>query len=528
MELRAKLEERPAIRFSGVNKRYRMGGDFNDKIAESLGLSRLFRRKPRQRTEFDALHEITFEVPRGRRYGLIGRNGAGKTTLLKLISGNFAPTSGVVEVHGSVQALMTMGHGFHPDYSGRDNIAASLQYNGLNRTEFREAVDEIIDFCELGSFIDQPFKTYSTGMQARLMFATATAVKPDILIVDEVLGAGDAYFVAKSRLRVDKLVNSGCTLLLVSHSMSQILELCERVMWLDNGRIRQMDDAFKVVKAYEEWMHGSIERLDQVIAKRTTVVVPADRDGAIEDATADEVTSDNRRLADDIVANEESAGAVVVRPSTRPRPILLQLPTFQPHAAPAEIPEVGDEASRNMVQQAPGGISRWGGESGLRIVGVTISGPQGPTDRLVSLQPARFSIFLKAETDGPFRCTYGIAIHDLKGRAHTRIWSPPDRFDARRGDGRRVEMVLNPNQLGPGTYTLGISILEETELELVNSAKRFDLLSRSFLLHVELADSLTGISADFFHSAEWHMRACVLGPDVESDEVALSQATATA
>lgn len=507
MDVHAMFGEQAAIRFVGVHKRYRMGGELNEKIMDSLGISRLLGRKARPRPEFDALHDISFEVPRGRRYGLIGRNGAGKTTLLKLILGNFAPSAGLVEVHGSVQALMTMGHGFHPDYSGRDNIAASLQYNGLSRSEFREAIDEIIDFCELGSFIEQPFKTYSSGMQARLMFATATAVKPDILIVDEVLGAGDAYFIAKSRLRVDRLVNSGCTLLLVSHSMGQILELCEHVVWLDEGRVRQMGGAFEVVKAYEEWMHGSIERLDEVITKRTILPSSAEAETAADQARTDEVTNANGHFARDVGTNSESGGSAVMHGS---RPILFQLPAFQPHAISANLPEIGDEASRDMANQAPGGISRWAGEPGLHIAGVTISGPQGPTDRLVSLQPARFSIFLEAEIDGHFRCTYGVAIHDLKGRALTRIWSPPDRFTALRGDGRRVEVVLNPNQLGPGSYTLGICILKESELELVDYATRYDLISRSFLVNIEIPESLNPLSADFIHSAEWQMRPCVL------------------
>jgi lipopolysaccharide transport system ATP-binding protein len=502
------LAGKPAIRLADVSKRYRMSGDLREKVLDALGLSRLLRAgKDRRPTEFEALRDVSFEVPRGRRYGLIGRNGAGKTTLLKLISGNFAPTAGRIEVNGSVQALMTLGQGFHPDYSGRDNISSSLQYNGLSRAQFRTAIDDIIEFCELGQFIDQPFKTYSSGMQARLMFATATAIRPDILIVDEVLGAGDAYFVAKSRRRVDTLVGAGCTLLLVSHSMGQVLELCDQVIWLDSGRIRQMGDAFPVVKAYEEWISNSIDHLDPIVAGQKSGA-----HGPQTGAASHEVEQAEKHLQAEAKA-VASTPAMVAPSANHPN---LQVPAFLPHAAPTDLALVDDESSRSMAELAPGGISRWPGKPGLRIVGVTIAGPQGPTDRLMALQPAAFSIFLEAGVGGPFRCRYGIIIHDLTGRTRTRIWSPADRFVAAKGDGRRIDIILNPNQLGPGTYTLGISILGETELELVNSAPRYDLLGRSFLFHVDLADSLSVISAEFFHSAEWRMRGCSLAPDSDT------------
>src|SRR5262249_721919 len=161
-----------------------------------------------------------------------------------------------IEINGDVQALMNIGIGFHPDHTGRENVEASLQYNGLAKNEYREALDGIIEFCELGEFFDQPFKPYSLGSQSRLMFPAATAIRPDILIIDEVLGAGDAYFVAKSKLRVERMVRSGCTMLLVSHSMQQVLELCDEAIWLHEGEIRMQAEAFLVVKAYEEYLHG--------------------------------------------------------------------------------------------------------------------------------------------------------------------------------------------------------------------------------------------------------------------------------
>ena len=248
-------DNKPAIVFRHVTKRYRLGGGPKEQLLEAIGLRR---KSADSLREFVALDDVSFELGRGQRLGLIGRNGAGKTTLLKLISGNYRPSSGEIEVNGSVQALMTMGQGFHPDYSGRDNIKASLHYNGLSSKDVREAFEDVVDFCELGPFLDEPFKTYSSGMQSRLMFATATAIKPDVLIIDEVLGAGDAYFLAKSKQRIERIVGGGCTLLLVSHAMGQVLELCESAIWMEGGRIRETGSAFAVVKSYEEAMYGAI------------------------------------------------------------------------------------------------------------------------------------------------------------------------------------------------------------------------------------------------------------------------------
>ena len=166
------MSKNNAIRLVNVGKTYKLHGSQRDQLIDVLGLRR-FGLKPRiEPKEFVALDQINLEVHRGQRIGIVGRNGAGKTTLLKLLCGNFAPTNGNVEVNGEVQALMNVGLGFHPEYTGRENVEASLQYNGLDTSEYEAAMDSIIDFCELGEFFDQPFKTYSLGMQARLMFAS--------------------------------------------------------------------------------------------------------------------------------------------------------------------------------------------------------------------------------------------------------------------------------------------------------------------------------------------------------------------
>jgi lipopolysaccharide transport system ATP-binding protein len=243
-----------AVCLRGIRKEYRLYDSLTEQAIDVLGISKLVFWRPIRYINFVALDAIDLEVKRGERMGIIGRNGAGKTTLLKLITGNFAPTAGHIEINGDVQALMQTGFGFHGEFTGYENIRASLIYNGLRGEKLKAALDDVVEFCELGDFLKQPIKTYSLGMRMRLQFATATAIEPDIVIVDEVLGAGDAYFNAKSSDRMMRLAESGCTLLIVSHSMQQVLQFCQRVVWLDHGRIIEDNEALPVIKAYERSM----------------------------------------------------------------------------------------------------------------------------------------------------------------------------------------------------------------------------------------------------------------------------------
>lgn len=250
---------KPAIRLSGIHKDYRLYDSLSEQALDVLGFSRIrFWRQAHYKT-FKALDGIDLEIKRGERVGIVGRNGAGKTTLLKLMTGNFAPTAGTIEIDGAVQALMQTGLGFHGEFTGMENIRASLVYNGLTDDALEEAVADIVDFCELGDFIDQPVKTYSLGMRARLQFAAATAIKPDIVIIDEVLGAGDAYFAGKSVERIKRLTHEDATLLIVSHSMAQILQFSTRAVWLDGGHIVSAGKPLDIVNQYEEFIY----RLEQ-------------------------------------------------------------------------------------------------------------------------------------------------------------------------------------------------------------------------------------------------------------------------
>lgn len=199
---------------------------------------------------FQALSDVNLDIVRGEKVALIGRNGAGKSTLLRLISGQMRADSGQIVVNGQVQALMTLGTGFHPDFTGIENIRSALSYQGVSPSRMDDCVEEIADFTELDTFLQRPVKEYSAGMYARLAFAVATTITPEVLIIDEILGAGDAYFLGKCIQRMKALTSQGATILFVSHDISSVQMLCDRGIWLEGGRIRQDGRLLPVSKAY--------------------------------------------------------------------------------------------------------------------------------------------------------------------------------------------------------------------------------------------------------------------------------------
>ena len=204
-------------------------------------------------TEHAALDGVSLDINRGEKVAVIGRNGAGKSTFLKLVTNVILPTSGTLEVSGKVHALLQIGTGFHPDFTGRENVYAYLAQLGVAGVEAARKCQEIVEFAELESYIDQPVKTYSTGMSVRLMFSTSTAVTPDLLVLDEVLGVGDAYFAHKSYERIRQLCDrEGSTLLLVTHDIYSAISICSRVIWIDHGTVLMDGDGPQVVKAYED------------------------------------------------------------------------------------------------------------------------------------------------------------------------------------------------------------------------------------------------------------------------------------
>ena len=237
------------ITVDNVSMRFRMDKNKTTSLKEWVVTHLLGKQ---QYEEFSALSDVSFEVKRGEIVGIIGRNGAGKSTLLKVISGIFKPTSGKVVTAGRVAPMLELGSGFDMELSGHDNIFLNGAILGFSEEFLKSKYDEIVAFSELGEFIDMPLKTYSSGMLARLAFSVATMIEPEILIVDEILSVGDAAFQEKSRARMMELMSGGTTVLFVSHSMNQIREMCERVIWLEHGIIKKIGNANVVCDAYEQ------------------------------------------------------------------------------------------------------------------------------------------------------------------------------------------------------------------------------------------------------------------------------------
>lgn len=200
---------------------------------------------------FWALNDVSFDVYKGEVVGIIGRNGSGKSTLLKIISGLFPPTRGSVHVKGRIVPMLELGSGFDPELTGRENVFLNGAILGYTEAFLRERFDEILAFSELGDFIDMPLKTYSSGMMMRLAFSVATIVEPEILIVDEILAVGDEAFQRKSYAKMMELMGGGTTVLFVSHNLNQIREMCNRVVWLDHGKVVMQGDTNTVCDSYK-------------------------------------------------------------------------------------------------------------------------------------------------------------------------------------------------------------------------------------------------------------------------------------
>lgn len=200
---------------------------------------------------FWALRDVSFDVNRGEVVGIIGRNGAGKSTILKIISGLFKPTEGTVSIHGRVVPMLELGSGFDPELTGRENIFLNGAILGYTEKFLEEQYDNILEFSELQEFIDRPIKTYSSGMMMRLAFSVATIVRPEILIVDEILAVGDDAFQKKSHAKMMELMHGGATVLYVSHNLNQIRDLCNKVVWLDRGKVVMQGETNKVCDAYQ-------------------------------------------------------------------------------------------------------------------------------------------------------------------------------------------------------------------------------------------------------------------------------------
>jgi lipopolysaccharide transport system ATP-binding protein len=263
-----------AISVKNLTKTYRIFGHPGDRIKQALSLGRV-----RFHKEFTALKDVSFEIKKGETVGIIGRNGSGKSTLLQLICGILKPTSGAVEVNGRISALLELGAGFNPEFTGRENVYFQGAVMGVSKEEMTRRFDDIAAFADIGEFIDQPVRTYSSGMFVRLAFSVAVHVEPQILVVDEALAVGDAQFQAKCFQRIKSIQKNGGSILLVSHVLEQVGHFCDRVLILDDGTLLADGNASETLTRYTK------------------------------NALEAEKSSENRRLADDPFSSHSSYNA---------------------------------------------------------------------------------------------------------------------------------------------------------------------------------------------------------------------------
>jgi len=256
-----------AIRVSDLGKCYHMYANPRDRARQALSsfLSERFGFEKKQLyKEFWSLKDVSFEVKKGETLGIIGRNGAGKSTLLKMLCGTLTPTSGRVQSFGRIAALLELGAGFNPEFTGRENIYMNAAVLGLTDREIVERIDKIISFADIGLFIDQAVKTYSSGMFVRLAFSIATSVDPDILIVDEALSVGDGSFARKSFDRIMAMRDAGKTILFCSHSLYQVEAICDQVIWLEGGKVMEIGAPSKSIVAY----NAMLSRMGNPVSKK--------------------------------------------------------------------------------------------------------------------------------------------------------------------------------------------------------------------------------------------------------------------
>lgn len=257
------MDKNLAISVQGVSKIYKLYDKPIDRLKEAVSLTH----KSYHR-DFFALSDISFDVKKGETVGIIGTNGSGKSTILKIITGVLSPTTGTAEVSGNISALLELGAGFNSEYTGLENIYMNGTMMGFSREEMQRRMDDILRFADIGDFVNQPVKTYSSGMFVRLAFALAINVDPEILIVDEALSVGDVFFQAKCYRRMEEMMKNGTTILMVSHDMGSIIKYCDKVVLLNRGHFVAQGEAGKMVDLYKKILANQTDELAEALIEQ--------------------------------------------------------------------------------------------------------------------------------------------------------------------------------------------------------------------------------------------------------------------
>ena len=295
------------IEVDGVSKMYKLYERPADRLKEAVTLGR--RRRYR---EHWALRDVTLEIQKGETFCIVGENGSGKSTLLKVIAGILEPTAGRVTVHGRLTALLELGAGFNPEFTGRQNLFLNAAILGLAPREVERCLDEILDFAEIGSYIDQPVKTYSSGMVVRLGFALAVHLDPEILVVDEALAVGDIYFRHRCMRKIHELRSRGVTVVYVTHDVAEIKALGHRALWLESGRIRELGDVTRIAQGY---LAAQLEKDSQRWHQRQDAEFQQERPLEQPPEVITTLPPDLRRYGD---GRAEVLGAAITDPDGRP------------------------------------------------------------------------------------------------------------------------------------------------------------------------------------------------------------------
>jgi homopolymeric O-antigen transport system ATP-binding protein len=474
----------PAISVRSVSKTYKLYARPVDRLYELFS-------GQRRHTERHSLRNVSFDVQHGEVVGIIGANGAGKSTLLRIIASRLEPTSGSIAVDGSVVAILELGTGFHPEFTGRENVYLGGLCLGLTREQIRAEMENIIAFSELEEVIDTPFRTYSTGMQARLTFATAVAVNPDILIIDEALSVGDNRFQLKSFNKIRSFKEAGKTILLVTHSMSAVATFCDRAVLLHKGAVIVDGEPNWVTNVYHNLQFGDLA-IERALAQRpstrsapnSAVVAQRDEAGSIAGA--------------DLVPIEELDATHTPQPQSASVTSALQ-----PERQAAATGDRGDEqppdpsfvlASPDVlpsfdvnIEEIDRGVSqgyRYGTRRALiaKVVILDDKG-QGPVVQLISGEVYQF--VMDCEVFEPFDELFvGFLVRDSRGEIlfgiDSRVSAPPDHHLLKNVQpGQRCRIVLKVrNWLGNGTYFVTGALADgfETKADMWFDAFEFHVI----------------------------------------------------